>query len=116
MKSLPLDGLETWLQSDEAGEVFLYQPTLHTSEPPVHWGDGRERAYALVVTAFARMVLWLGLAPTFPAWFGSDWREALGLHSLLVAVWNYDYYQLSLRVTERGRDDCMVVAARHRPV
>jgi hypothetical protein len=64
----------------------------------------------------ARVVLLLGLTPTFPAPGASDWREPLGLGGGLVAVWNFDYYQLSVSVCDHGPEDCVVVLDRHLPL
>jgi hypothetical protein len=63
--------------------------------------------------AFARLVREFG-GPDFPAEAGHDWRETLGLPPVLVAVWDFDYYQLSLRVESRSGEDRVVVLAKHR--
>src|SRR5262245_40328950 len=113
MKSLPASDLVAWLRSGEPGEFFIYDTAEPSAEQPPQWANARERAYAYFLRLFAQLVLEQGLTPTFPSPSASDWRKPLGLNELLVAVWNYDYYQLSVRVVDRGPDDCMVVVARH---
>jgi hypothetical protein len=79
----------------------------------IRWRDSQDRAVALFLMVFARFVRDFG-GPDFPSEAGCDWRAVLGLTSGLVAVWDFDYYQLSLRVEARGSDDCTVVLAKHR--
>jgi hypothetical protein len=116
MKSLALSDLNEWLRHGSAGAHFVYETAAETGDSPAVWRDARERAHALFVRVLARVVLALGLTPTFPAPAASDWRKSLGLSGGLVAVWNFDYSQLSVSVCDNGPEDCIVVVARHVPV
>ncbi|MBY0230836.1 MAG: hypothetical protein K2W96_16235 [Gemmataceae bacterium] len=110
VRSLEVAELEEWLRQDTVGSCFVYESAPGTAG---HEGDSRERAHALFVRVLARLTLGLGLTPTYPAPAAGDRRVSLGLAGGLVAVWDFDYYQLSISVTDRGSDDCIVVIARH---
>ena len=93
-----------------------HEAVLHSATSPeaggMCWNDAVERAFALFLQVFAQFVQRFG-EPDFPAESGFDWREFLGLRSDLLAVWDFDYYQLSLRVTCQSRQDSDVVLAKH---
>ena len=78
----------------------------------IEWADAQEEANAVFLMIFAWVVSTSG-EPDFPASHGTDWRAVLSLKSPLMAVWDFDYYQLSLRVACEDDPDRVVILAKH---
>jgi hypothetical protein len=115
MKAISTDEIDEWLRKGSGHglrEVLLYQASLPAEWPGIVLADSEERANALFLQVFADLVLKFGV-PVYPRAAAQNWRQTLGLSSRLVAVWNFDYYQLSLRVLATSEDDATVVLARH---
>lgn len=115
MDAIAVEDIGDWVRGQQRpsrSEALVYS-TAAPNTGGIRWRDGRDRAVALFLTVFARFVRDFG-GPDFPSEDGCDWRATLGLASELVAVWDFDYYQLSLRVESQSREDSIVVLATHR--
>ena len=108
MSAIPATEIAGWLESrgDGDAETLVYNPsdtTFATNE--------RESNLFSFLLAYTNLVTQLG-DPDFPFACDHDWRETLGFPSDVAAVWNFDYYQLSLRI--RSSDGALLLA-KHTP-
>lgn len=114
MQAIAIAGIGDWIRrqdGSERHEAMLYG-TVPYEASENRWRDARDRATALFLMVFAHFVRDFG-EPDFPAESGCDWRKVLGLRTELVAVWDFDYYQISLRVESQSSEDSFVVLTVH---
>ena len=70
-------------------------------------GDAGDSPSALFLMAFSRLILELG-EQDYPG-EETNWPKELGLDVELFALWNFDYYQLSLRLHDDGSRELVVL-------
>jgi len=98
--AIAIEDVADWMRFKRRGRSEV---TLRADRPLLH-GE-------MFLEAIDRLTDDFG-EPDFPPEGAIDWRQVLGLRSDLVAVWDFDYYQVSLRV-ESGNEG-VVVLATHR--
>lgn len=107
MRAIAVEDIGEWLRGQHPpgrSEVWLYTGAI---------GAVHDRDAELFLTVFARLVTDFG-TPDFPPG-GPDWPGALGLPPGWVAVWDFDYYQLSIRADSAANQEGGVVLAVHKP-
>ena len=104
MSAIPTTDIAEWLESSGDGDVetLVYNP-FDTSFAT----DERESHFFSFLLAYTTLITQLG-GPDFPFADDHDWRETLGFPTDLAVVWNFDYYQLSLRI--RSSDGTLLLA------
>ncbi|WP_437939838.1 hypothetical protein [Sorangium sp. So ce341] len=119
-KVVTLDELDDFLVSATRGTI--------TAEAAVAWGHDHEpapadpwllpdsEADAVFLAAFQRMIR----TCSEPDYIGEasrvcDYRRALLIEGSPLAVWEYDHYQIALRVCARAERYAEVIASVHHP-
>ena len=94
-----------WLESVGDSEA----ETLLVPTPNPLATDDNDSKWLSFLHAYAKLVSQFG-EPEFPLNCEKDWRTALGFANDLAAIWDFDYYQISLRVRV---SDGAVLFAKH---
>ena len=111
LNAILIDDIDEWIKRDTDSpltEVTIYgAPLIPSSLRGTH-----DSAVCTFLFVFAQFVQ-LFDPPDFPGGAKCDWRDLLDIKDDIVAIWNFDYYQLSLRVAE-SEADVTVVLSQHR--
>jgi hypothetical protein len=111
METVDLREIDNWLRSTKTGEAVLHEPAVSTCGEVTEWANPQDRADALFLTAFSQLISSFG-EPDSPALCSTDWRRELQASPSLQAVWDFDYYRVSLRVATQGKNGSVVVLAK----
>lgn len=98
MHGIALEQTDTWLcepAGNRSREVTLLPGSSTAEGASVSGGSPAHHTVALFLHAFAHLVICFG-EPDFPSYDRYDWPTRLEISTPLVAVWDFDYYQLSL--------------------
>lgn len=103
MSQIPSTQLIQWLeQVGDSDAETLVDPT-----PTVLAVDDKDSSWLSFLHGYGKLVGQFG-EPDFPLNCGKDWRSTLGFATDLAVVWDFDYYQISLRV--RATDGAILFA------
>ncbi|MEQ8211851.1 MAG: hypothetical protein RH917_18785 [Lacipirellulaceae bacterium] len=107
MQQTPFHGLDEWLGVARTE----YEETLIVGIPlgDISVLDDKDIGMLGFIALFAFLVERFG-SPDFPGGNEVDWRMSLNISDTMVAVWDFDYYQLSIRNSCKNQG---VIITRH---
>jgi hypothetical protein len=99
------------LNTIRQSEIDDWVAAARSDEVVIDYGTDATKVF---LTVFAKLLGRFEL-PDYPCASNFDWRAALGFEAKLAAVWDLDYYRVSLRIERVDDIDCAVLAKHEAP-